>query len=42
MIGYQQVSRRDWYDIHGGFRNPSCIRRMYGGSWRYFIVGASK
>jgi len=32
-----RVTKRDWYDKHGGFRNSLCWRRQRGGSWQYFV-----
>lgn len=37
MLGSMKVSKRDWYDVHGGLENPKCWRRQARGAWQYFV-----
>lgn len=36
MIGYRQISMRQFYD-RGGLSNPRLRRRQCGGSWTYWM-----
>lgn len=32
-----KVTKREWYDKYGGFKNPDAFRKQKGSSWEYFV-----
>ena len=38
----KRVTKREWYDVYGGFENPGCFRRHNGRHWLYFVQLGTK